>query len=587
MSLKLPSDNNTNNNEKQIQTEQKLKEKIYQLKDRITELELEKKNNLLTISKLTVSKNEYTELEKKNQSLKEDLVIKEELISELKNIIIKEQKDKNEEKRILENDFDSKLIYYKRIQDTNDYKESAASSIIKLNEVQHYSIIQLENKIDSMKKEYEDILKKKELDFENKYTELKKNMMEFLKNAQKNMFKNNKRNLELNTKLGILYKNEMLNELENQSRLIEDLIKEKEKQKKEITLLKQELLIHKKVEEMINNKNNKFLNIINKINIKINKKKDELNSTNFQKEKNFTAKKLNICMKDQKKRAKSVKNYKINYFKQSAATRSDYYNNNTSNSNDILNKNIIDNCRTPSGIKINHDFSSVEINEENNINNNNYNNLENKSEIFGIINDIVNSCCQALKIILKENKLSQIFKDNSFVNDFDIKLDFSELNNSLKYELLIGIITKVLNFLKTYNNYNIKEENDSVFNIDKKKSELLKLNDEYNLQFSRQFENENYNKIKQLKLKNQKLKYEKLINAIGINTNKKYSSTQKNFFRIKKNNILNQKEKNNLFNSFEKNKSNLLKRYIHISNSLANSLNKQDINFNNNTFFKH
>ena len=587
MSLKLPSDNNTNNNENQIQTEQKLKEKIYQLKDRITELELEKKNNLLTISKLTVSKNEYTELEKKNQSLKEDLVIKEELISELKNIIIKEQKDKNEEKRILENDFDSKLIYYKRIQDTNDYKESAASSIIKLNEVQHYSIIQLENKIDSMKKEYEDILKKKELDFENKYTELKKNMMEFLKNAQKNMFKNNKRNLELNTKLGILYKNEMLNELENQSRLIEDLIKEKEKQKKEITLLKQELLIHKKVEEMINNKNNKFLNIINKINIKINKKKDELNSTNFQKEKNFTAKKLNVCMKDPKKRAKSVKNYKINYFKQSAATRSDYYNNNTSNSNDILNKNIIDNCRTPSGIKINHDFSSVEINEENNINNNNYNNLENKSEIFGIINDIVNSCCQALKIILKENKLSQIFKDNSFVNDFDIKLDFSELNNSLKYELLIGIITKVLNFLKTYNNYNIKEENDSVFNIDKKKSELLKLNDEYNLQFSRQFENENYNKIKQLKLKNQKLKYEKLINVIGINTNKKYSSTQKNFFRIKKSNILNQKEKNNLFNSFEKNKSNLLKRYIHISNSLANSLNKQDINFNNNTFFKH
>ena len=587
MSIKLQSDNNTNNNEKQIQTEQKLKEKIYQLKDRITELELEKKNNLLTISKLTVSKNEYTELEKKNQSLKEDLVIKEELISELKNIIIKEQKDKNEEKRILENDFDSKLIYYKRIQDTNDYKESAASSVIKLNEVQHYSIIQLENKIDSMKKEYEDILKKKELDFENKYTELKKNMMEFLKNAQKNMFKNNKRNLELNTKLGILYKNEMLNELENQSRLIEDLIKEKEKQKKEITLLKQELLIHKKVEEMINNKNNKFLNIINKINIKINKKKDELNSTNFQKEKNFTAKKLNICMKDPKKRAKSVKNYKINYFKQSAATRSDYYNNNTSNSNDILNKNIIDNCRTPSGIKINHDFSSVEINEENNINNNNYNNFENKSEIFGIINDIVNSCCQALKIILKENKLSQIFKDNSFVNDFDIKLDFSELNNSLKYELLIGIITKVLNFLKTYNNYNIKEENDSVFNIDKKKSELLKLNDEYNLQFSRQFENENYNKIKQLKLKNQKLKYEKLINVIGINNNKRYSSTQKNLFRIKKSNILYQKEKNNLFNSFEKNESNLLKRYIHISNSLANSLNKQDINFNNNTFFKH
>ena len=61
---------NLNSIKKQIQTEQKLKEKIYQLKDRITELELEKKNNLLTISKLTVSKNEYTELEKNKNEKK-------------------------------------------------------------------------------------------------------------------------------------------------------------------------------------------------------------------------------------------------------------------------------------------------------------------------------------------------------------------------------------------------------------------------------------------------------------------------------------------------------------------------------------
>ena len=32
-------------------------------------------------------------------------------------------------------------------------------------------------------------------------------MMDFLKNAQKNMAKTSKENLELNTKLGILYKN--------------------------------------------------------------------------------------------------------------------------------------------------------------------------------------------------------------------------------------------------------------------------------------------------------------------------------------------------------------------------------------------
>ena len=583
MSLKFPSNiikKDTNINDKV----QELQEKIYQLQDRIEELESENKNNLYIISKLTKSKNDFNELEIKNKSLKEDIKLKEKLISELKDLILKEQKDKNEEKRLLENDFDSKLMYYKRIKDTNDYKESAASSIIKLNEVQHYSIIKLENKIDSMKKEYEEILRKKELDFENKYTELKKNMMEFLKNAQKNMFKNNKRNLELNTKLGILYKNEMLNELEDQSRLIEELIKEKEKQKKEISLLKQELLVHKKVEEMINNKNNKFLNIINKINIKINKKKEELN---FQKEEkntnNYfkinTDRKLNL--KDPRKRSKSVKNYKMHYVKENKIIKNADFNNNTNNQNEILNKNFLENCQTPRDIKMNNDFSNVEMNEENNINNIN-NNEDIKSEIFAIINEIINLCYQALKIILKENKISQSFRDNSFVNDIDIKLDFSELNNELKYELLIGIITKVLNFLKTYNNYNLKEENDNVFKIDKKKSELLKLNDQYNYQFSRQFENENYNKIKVLKSKNQKLKYDKLINLIGIN-NIKYSSTQKNFFKIKKNILNNQKEKNYLFNSSEKNTSNLLKRYVRISNNL----NKQNDNYNNNTFIKH
>ena len=583
MSLKFPSNiikKDSNINDKV----QELQEKIYQLQDRIEELESENKNNLYIISKLTKSKNDFNELEIKNKSLKEDIKLKEKLISELKDLILKEQKDKNEEKRLLENDFDSKLMYYKRIKDTNDYKESAASSIIKLNEVQHYSIIKLENKIDSMKKEYEEILRKKELDFENKYTELKKNMMEFLKNAQKNMFKNNKRNLELNTKLGILYKNEMLNELEDQSRLIEELIKEKEKQKKEISLLKQELLVHKKVEEMINNKNNKFLNIINRINIKINKKKEELN---FQKEEkntnNYfkinTDRKLNL--KDPRKRSKSVKNYKMHYVKENKIIKNADFNNNTNNQNEILNKNFLENCQTPRDIKMNNDFSNVEMNEENNINNIN-NNEDIKSEIFAIINEIINLCYQALKIILKENKISQSFRDNSFVNDIDIKLDFSELNNELKYELLIGIITKVLNFLKTYNNYNLKEENDNVFKIDKKKSELLKLNDQYNYQFSRQFENENYNKIKVLKSKNQKLKYDKLINLIGIN-NIKYSSTQKNFFKIKKNILNNQKEKNYLFNSSEKNTSNLLKRYVRISNNL----NKQNDNYNNNTFIKH
>ena len=212
-------------------------------------------------------------MEKSNEALTSELLIKEEEIKSLKDELINEKKLKNMEQRILENNFDLKLMYYKRIQDAHECKENAASSILKLNEVQHYSIIQLENKIEKIKNIYENKLKEKEISYDKKYTNLKKEMMDFLKNAQKNMAKTSKENLELNTKLGILYKNQMLNELETQSHMIEKLIKEKEEQNKEIFLLKQELIVHKKVEEMIKKSNYKFVNAINKIKRKINNKK--------------------------------------------------------------------------------------------------------------------------------------------------------------------------------------------------------------------------------------------------------------------------------------------------------------------------
>ena len=579
------------NNNKIITSVHDLREKIYELKDRIYELEIENRNNLIRISKLSKTKNDFSELERANQALSEELIAKEELITELKSLLLQEKREKKAEKRILEKDFDSKLNYYKRLQETNEYKENAASTIIKLNEVQHYSIIQLENKIDEIKNYYENQLKKKELDFDKKYTDLQKDMMEFLKNAQKNMNKTSKKNLELNTKLGILYKNEMLNELENQSHMIEELIKEKERQNKEIYLLKQELIVHKKIEKIIKNKNSKFLNIINKINIKINQNKDkDSNNNSFSEkddsnlieksEKNENQKKLFI--KDLKRRVKSVKNIKKNLVEGNAGILNNYLTGNTSNIN--TEKNEIKTSETPKNLSLynnkkiiqsaKQDYIKLEENEQNLISQE-----KNKSAIYNIINEIINLCNQALEIILNEKNFSKNFLENSFRNDIDIKADFFELKNELKYELLIGIITKVLNFLKINNN--MSEEKDDIFKIKKKKSELLKLNDEYNLKFSKLFENDSYNKIKKLRIKNQKLKYDKIINIIGINKPKNTSS--KNdflLFKIKKNKLFNQKQ-NHLINAFRKNTPNPFQRYIHITNNI----NKKDVK--NLTFFKN
>ena len=568
-------------NENDFKTEHDLREQIYELKDRIMELEKENRKNLSKISELINAKNNFLKLEKAKEALTEELINKKELISELKKNLLKEEKNKREEKRLLENQFDTKLTYYKRIQETNKYKESTASSIIKLNELQHYSIIKLENKIDEIKNFYENQLKEKEHNFDKKYTNLKKKMMDFLKNTQKNMIKNSKENLELNTKLSTLYKNEMLNELESQSRLIEDLIKEKEKQTREIYLLKQELIVHRKVEEMIKNKNSKFLNVINKINIKINQNKGNYNyreqnentDSNMMKE-NYNKINIKNIKRDLKKRAKSVKPFKIKSSGGNAGILSNYLDESYSRQF----KNKTPSCKTPKIIKNNTEEKMIGTNleieeiEEKPINQFN-NDTDDKPEIYNLINEIIILCNKALEFIFNKNKYSHIFKDIPFLSDVDIKFDYFELSDDLKYELLIEIIKKVLNFLKLN-----KKEKDDIIKINKSNNELLKLNDSFSFKYSGVLKNEYINNIQKLKVKNQKLKYDKIINMIGINKSK-YITPEKFFsFKIKKNKLLNKRGESNLIDSFKNNTQNLLKRYIHISNNM----NKRD--FMNKTF---
>ena len=572
MSIDIPS--TTSNNigkiaHNTIRTkEQDLREEIYQLKDQIYELKKENQKNILKILELSNEKISFSLLERENQKLNEELISKDNIINELKNNILKDKKDKQNEKRELENKFDSKLIYYKRMKSTNEYKENVANSIIKLNEVQHCTIIQLENKIDEIKNFYENKLKEKEVFFDRKYTNLKKDMMDFLKNAQKNMNKTTKESLELYTKLGILYKNEMLNELENQSHLIEQLIKEKEQQNKEIYLLKQELFVHKKVEKLINYKNNKFLNIINKINIKINQSKNQ-NQTidnNLKEEKGNTQtilkeEKLSSynTIRDSNKRAKSVKSYKYignpgilsNYL---SADLSDL-----SKSNSKRIKSKIPSYKASEIVLNKNEDRTLEY-EENPSSQININNDDENPEINNIINEIIILCDQALEIILNEKKFNQTFKEFSFINDIDIKLDYYELEDELKYELLIEIIKRVLNFLKINNN--CKKEKETIYSK-KKNNDLLKLNDEYNVKFTKMLYNENYNKAKKLKIKNQKLKYDKLLEIIKPKIPKNNSPDNFPSVNIKKN-----KHGNNMSNTYRKITPNPLNRFIHISKSL-------------------
>ena len=601
MSFHLLNNNNDSNNNLFKSNEHELREKIYELKDRIIQLETENKNNLIRISELTKTKNILIEMEKSNESLTSELLIKEEEIKSLKDELINEKKIKNMEQRILENNFDSKLMYYKRIQDAHECKENAASSVLKLNEVQHYSIIQLENKIEEIKNIYENKLKEKEISYDKKYTNLKKEMMDFLKNAQKNMAKTSKENLELNTKLGILYKNQMLNELENQSHMIEKLIKEKEEQNKEIFLLKQELIVHKKVEEMIKKSNYKFVNAINKIKRKINNEKIKILKEDNKDEENKESNELtlksenNIYIKkiaNLKKRAKSVKYHTIKVKENLVERNSGILQKNfdRENNSELINKKMSNRTNhkmikkfSDKEIKNDKD-NKIKFEENKGIQTYLYeNSISINPELNNIINEIINLSNNALDLIIKDIKYKEYFNDASLLNEFDLKSDYYKLNDKLKRELLFELIIKILNNLKiNYNN--IIEKNDNIFEQTKGSYELLKINDEYNLKYSKLLDDKNYDNIKKLNKTNKKLRYDKLINILQLRkTKNKYLFSNKLFsFKknkyINKNSLINIKKNNNkLSNTFRGKTPNLLNRYIHIT--------KNKYEKNDNTFF--
>ena len=238
--------------------------KIESLTQTVSDLQIENKNLKIKNLELLKNRNYFLQIENNNKFLCEDQKMKGNRIKDLENEVLKVTENGKEESRNLQKNLESEILYYKGLNETSLSKIYAADKIIKLNETQHNIILKLENKIDEIKSENEDKMNKLELSHERHYLKLKKQMLDYIKATQQATSKSNEFNLELNSKFGILYKNQMLNELENQSKQIEDLLKTKERHQKIIWVLQQEIKTHKKIEEMIIKKNNTYLNIAKK-----------------------------------------------------------------------------------------------------------------------------------------------------------------------------------------------------------------------------------------------------------------------------------------------------------------------------------
>ena len=226
-------------------------------------------NNLETnISDL---KTKNAELTKRNVNLSEIININEkekktlkDKVEDLQKELINTIKDKTDEMRLNEKNLENEIVYFKGLRDTRLAKIDAADKIIKLNEIQHNYILKIEKELDELKNENDEKMTQLKIEHENNYDKLKKKMIYFIMKSQKEMEKSNSTNIELYSKFSVIFKNQILNELENQNKQIHQLILEKEKQDKKIYALTEEIIVHDSVEKILKRKNFKYQNIINK-----------------------------------------------------------------------------------------------------------------------------------------------------------------------------------------------------------------------------------------------------------------------------------------------------------------------------------
>ncbi len=396
-------------------------------------IELERNNRNL--------KKYLLQMENNNKLLNDDKKNNISRIKDLENEILKITENNKEESRILQKNLEAEILYYKGLNETGLSKIYTADKIIKLNETQHNFILKLEEKIDELKTENDEKMNQLRLEHERHYLKLKKQMLDYIQKAQQNMNKNNEYNLELNTKFNILYKNEMLNELEHQSQQIKELLTLKEKHEKMIYLLKQELETHKQVEQIVAKKKEKYLELF--------KKMEKNNSKKTSSEKN------NIPL------------LKIN--KNCLTDR------NMSNAGTFrfLNK------------KEYHDYKSLEkiykeLLEEYKYTKNKYITLKDKDKLFqNKYKGIINLFNEALEELLKDEEIKK--RENIYININELnKGNYEKFTKEEKYYILVKLINHLLPLIQIdESEKNLSLLKDKINNIEFKmnKTQMTKFTD--------------------------------------------------------------------------------------------------------------
>ena len=208
---------------------------------------------------------------------------KDEFIEKLSNDIISQQKDFNDYKTLQEANFEKEVTQVNLQQENLKYKMENISKIENLNNIFYYKILDLEKLLKNFSEEEKKKLEAMELNHQNKMAKFKKKMLDYLKDEHANFGANSNKQNELNNKLNILHVQELKNELEYQSRIIEDLLREREVLKRKVADLTNDVKIYINVTNCLGQKNKEFQDKLHEISkpIKINKSLSQNHHNSF------------------------------------------------------------------------------------------------------------------------------------------------------------------------------------------------------------------------------------------------------------------------------------------------------------------
>jgi len=220
------------------------KSKITNLENTLNNLEYEIQN-LKLIKQNFISKEQIYENEKLEVAQKDQKIL--ELQGDILNLKLIHEKYKNKKELEYENDVTAVKNFY----ETNLLKINNSAVVEETNKLFYEQILKLEDIVSNFREHQKKIDAQKEVDFENRMNEMRKKMLDYIKEGQKSKEHLSKEQLRLNDKLSIIHKNTLLNELDFQSMQLEDLLKQREHLDKIIFGMKSDIEVHKKVEKVL------------------------------------------------------------------------------------------------------------------------------------------------------------------------------------------------------------------------------------------------------------------------------------------------------------------------------------------------